>query len=78
VRQLLNKNFDSFKMNGTTVKGKDINLQSQIRMVPVIIQRGLLTGHVNRLKFMIKELAQKTIYRKASNDLSRRDDMTCN
>ena len=65
-------------MHGTTVKDKDINLRSQIRMVPVIVQRGLLTRHVSRLKFMIKKLAQKTIYRKVLNDLSRRDDMTCN
>jgi hypothetical protein len=78
VHQLVNKNFDSIKMHGMTVKDKDINLRSQVRMVPVIVQRGLLTGHVNRLKLMIKKLAQKTIYRKALNDLSRRDDMTCN
>jgi len=47
-------------------------------MVPLIVHRGVLTGHVKRLKFMVKKLAQKTIYRKALNDLSRRDDMTCN
>jgi len=77
VYQLENKNFDSIKMHSTTVKDNDINLRSQVRVVPVIVQRGLLTGHVNRLKFIIKKHAQK-IYRKALNELSRRDDMTCN
>jgi len=38
----------------------------------------LLTGHFKRLKCMIKKIALKTIYMKALNDLSRRDDMTCN
>jgi hypothetical protein len=65
VHQLVHKNFGNMKMHGRTVKDEDINLRSRLRMVPVIVQRGLLNGHVNRLKFLIKKLAKKTIYRKA-------------